>query len=273
MTDLAVLIHAEHDRDAVEIGQLYFRSKSSLIDGIRYALECGERLKAKKNEVGHGHWIAWINANTDVLGFGVRSADRLMRSTAILDASVQFDEVKAIQISRQIWGHDVRGTFGTGQNEWHTPDEYLDRARKVLGEIDLDPASHQQAQQRVQARKFFTASDDGLAHEWHGRVWLNPPYGTSLIADFVDKLIEEYAAQHVTAAIMLTHSYSDTEWFHAAAEIASAICFTRGRIRFIDLDGDLAAPTQGQAFFYFGNAPTRTRVCRCRIGCGAVLHR
>lgn len=146
----------------------------------------------------------------------------------------------------------VRGTEGTGENEWHTPNEYLELARKVLGEIDLDPASHEAAQKRVKAKKFFTIEDDGLRQEWHGRIWLNPPYAQPLISEFVEKMISEYKARRVTAAIMLTHNYTDTEWFQGAARYASAICFTRGRIRFVNLDGELAAPTQGQAFFYFG---------------------
>lgn len=146
----------------------------------------------------------------------------------------------------------VRGTQGTGENEWFTPPEFVEAAREVLGAIDLDPATHKQAQRTIQAAKFFTEEQDGLAHEWHGRVWLNPPYAQPAIANFVTKMCAERNARHVTAAIMLTHNYTDTEWFHDAAETADAICFTRGRIRFFKPDGTIAAPTQGQAFFYFG---------------------
>jgi hypothetical protein len=39
---------------------------------------------------------------------------------------------------------------------------------------------------------------------------------------------------------------------HAAQKAATLICFTRGRIRFLDEDGEECQPTQGQAFFYFG---------------------
>lgn len=152
---------------------------------------------------------------------------------------------------------DVRGTQGTGENEWHTPNEYLDLARAVLGEIDLDPASHEVAQKRVRAKKYYTRADDGLQHEWHGRIWLNPPYAQPLIANFIDKLIAEVKAARVAAAVVLTHNYTDTAWFQDAAALADAICFTRGRIRFIDADGGLAAPTQGQAFHYFGGNPTK----------------
>lgn len=146
----------------------------------------------------------------------------------------------------------VRGTFGTGDNEWHTPPEYLEAAREVLGEIDLDPASSDIAQRDVKAKQFFTTQENGLTQEWKGRVWLNPPYAQPFIAEFVKKLVDEIAAENVSQAILLTHNYTDTAWFQSAARACSAICFTRGRIRFIDPNGALAAPTQGQAFFYFG---------------------
>lgn len=147
----------------------------------------------------------------------------------------------------------IRGTQGTGENEWFTPPEYIEMARAVLGEIDLDPATHAQAQDFIHATQYFTKADDGLQQEWHGRVWLNPPYAQPDIALFVSKMCSERAVGHVTAAIMLTHNYTDTSWFHEAAAIADAICFTRGRVKFYEPDGEIAAPTQGQAFFYFGN--------------------
>ena len=160
-------------------------------------------------------------------------------------------EMKALELSREMWGN-VRGTGGTGKNEWFTPDQHIILVRKVLGEIDLDPATHKKAQKIIQAKTFYTKADDGLKQEWKGRAFLNPPYARDLIAKFVSKMVAERRAGRVTAAIMLTHSYTDTAWFHEVVAIADAICFTRGRIKFYGADGEEAAPIQGQAFFYFG---------------------
>ncbi len=147
----------------------------------------------------------------------------------------------------------VRGTQGTGENEWYTPDEYLDLARTVLGTIDLDPASSEQANSRVAATTFYSLEDDGLAQQWHGNIWLNPPYSQPSISHFADKMVSEWNSMRVESAIVLTHNYTDTAWFHVLAQSASAICFTKGRIRFVAPDGTRAAPTQGQAFFYYGS--------------------
>jgi DNA N-6-adenine-methyltransferase (Dam) len=114
----------------------------------------------------------------------------------------------------------------------------------------------------VQAKHFYTKKDNGLEKEWHGNVFLNPPYKQPFIRQFVDKLLEEIAAGHVKQAIMLTHNYTDTKWFRAAATICSAVCFTNktdvypSRTKFETPDGEKASPTQGQAFFFFGNDPT-----------------
>jgi hypothetical protein len=85
----------------------------------------------------------------------------------------------------------VRGTQGTGNNGWYTPAEYVDLARSVLGQIDVDPASNALAQKTIRAATFYTKDDDGLTKPWKGKVWLNPPYAQPLIAAFADKMIAE----------------------------------------------------------------------------------
>lgn len=42
--------------------------------------------------------------------------------------------------------------------------------------FDLDPASPIGGGDAVPARRKLTRLDDGLAHEWEGLVWLNPPF-------------------------------------------------------------------------------------------------
>ena len=151
-----------------------------------------------------------------------------------------------------------------GPDEWFTPLPYIDAARAVLGNIDLDSATCTFAQSRIKAGQFFTKQDDGLSQPWHGRVWLNPPY--SRVAEFVTKLVQEIGAGNVTAAILLTHNNTDAAWFHEAANAASAICFTRGRIRFEQEGGPVESPPQGQCFFYYGKDVASFRKVFTSIG-------
>lgn len=147
----------------------------------------------------------------------------------------------------------VNRTSFTGNNEWYTPAEYIDAARSVLGGFDLDPASSIIANETVGAKAIYTEDDDGLTLSWHGSVWLNPPYAQPAIGQFIEKACHEFESGAVDRMIVLTHNYTDTRWFQQAASAADAICFTKGRIRFESPTGEKAAPTQGQAFFYFGD--------------------
>lgn len=146
-------------------------------------------------------------------------------------------------------GHRAQGT---GQNEWFTPDIHIQAARDVMGEIDLDPATSEAAQKRIQAKQYFTPRENGLERDWTGRIWLNPPYSKPNITNFSVKMCTEVEAGRTSEAIMLAHAYTDTSWFHQVEKKAALICFTKGRIGFEEDDGHVAAPTQGQCFFYFG---------------------
>lgn len=153
-------------------------------------------------------------------------------------------------VAREVHNHRAQGT---GDNEWYTPAEFVEDARRVMSVINLDPASSAIAQETIRAEAFFSQHDDGLRHPWSGRVWLNPPYSQPEIRLFAEKAVEEVKLGHVAECIVLTHNYTDTAWFHTLGSEASAICLTRGRIRFLSPDGRRAVPTQGQAFFYFGS--------------------
>jgi hypothetical protein len=120
---------------------------------VRHLVEAGHRLTAKKDCLGHGQWLPWLEANADVLGFDTpQTAQKLMGAARKYRVNAAFDDDKALQASRQIWGNNnVRGTQGTGEFEWYTPERYLDLAREVLGTIDLDPASSEIAQETVRA--------------------------------------------------------------------------------------------------------------------------
>lgn len=140
----------------------------------------------------------------------------------------------------------------SGENEWYTPDDILDRARAVLGGFDLDPASSAIANERVKAARFFTEEDDGLSLPWDAeRIWMNPPYAQPLIAQFCSKFAEKLAVGG--EGIALVNNATETAWFQDLASVADAICFPRGRIRFIDPNGEArGAPLQGQAVVYVG---------------------
>ena len=160
------------------------------------------------------------------------------------------EEIKSGAKPAEVIKKHVHVAQNSGENEWYTPSAFIEAARKVLGNIDLDPASCEIANQTVLAEKFYTKEDDGLSKSWHGNVWINPPYAQPLISQFSEKLVSEI--ENIDQAIVLVNNATETKWFSRMARAADAICFPESRIRFLDPQGNPGAPLQGQAFIYFG---------------------
>ena len=221
--------------------------------------EAAELLNVSADSVGFGRKV--LNEGTPELAEAAKQG-RVSVSAAAQVATLPRDEQREIvaagpaavvETAKAIraGGFLANGAF-TGNPEWYTPAEYVELAREVMGAIDVDPASNVIAQETVKAATFYTVAQNGLAQEWRGRVWLNPPYSQPEIGHFVDKLVAEITACRTVEAIMLTNNSADTAWFQKAARNADAICFTRGRIRFVSPTSESQSPRQGQAFFYFG---------------------
>jgi phage N-6-adenine-methyltransferase len=159
-------------------------------------------------------------------------------------------------------------SLNSGENEWYTPQEYIEAARDAMGSIDLDPASCETAQANVMAKRYFDIEDNGLDKPWRGNVWLNPPYSKDLIGLFAAKVV--YESQRFEQAIVLVNNATDTAWFHQLASVSSAACLFKGRIRFLDKTGKPAnTPVQGQVAVYIG--PNAEKFCDAFSRFGAVV--
>lgn len=146
----------------------------------------------------------------------------------------------------------------TGNNEWYTPPELIEAAKAAMGHIDLDPASSELANRTVGAKAFYTVADDGLKQPWRGNVWMNPPYAQPLVAQFSEAVSEKYDAKEIKRACVLVNNATETAWFQRMLTSASAVCFLKGRVRFLDPKGEPSgAPLQGQAVLYLGDNPFR----------------
>ena len=141
----------------------------------------------------------------------------------------------------------------------------------VMGGIDLDPATSEEANTVVNATRIFTAQDDGLLRRWHGRVWMNPPYASDLVGKFAEKLVCSFVDGDVSEGIVLVNNATETSWFMTLVSAASAVVFPRSRVRFWQPDGKLGAPLQGQAIIYFGARPETFRNHFEAFGWGATL--
>ena len=249
-------VPADWDYDkSVAVMVTHYRNWKSLTVELLSELYVARAVLSKP----HSHESEWADY-CEAIGIPKSTANQWLRRALVGTGSHTGDE-EALMTSgsheevEEVASSSYPKAVFTGNEEWYTPPQFLEAVRDVLGGFDLDPASCDAAQKHVQAARYFDKEHDGLGFEWRGRVWLNPPYSQPAIGEFVSKLLAELHAGRVTEAVMLTHNYTDTAWFHEAQSAATAICFTRGRVKFVNPAGETAAPTQGQAFFYFGSNP------------------
>lgn len=146
--------------------------------------------------------------------------------------------------------------------EHYTPKEIVGAVLICLGHIDLDPCSNSKTNPNVPAAQHYTIDDDGLAQSWHGRVYMNPPYGRE-IGRWVEKLCAEYEAGNTTEAIALVPARTDTDWFDRLIDGYRFHCFVHGRLQFIGNDGNAPFPS---AIVYLGTEWGRFYQAFCSFG-------
>lgn len=132
---------------------------------------------------------------------------------------------------------DVSFQRSIASDEWYTPPYII----KALGEFDLDPCA---AHGLMTAKRHLYKENDGLAHNWHGRVWLNPPYSRKLVCAFIEKM-----AQHNNGVALIFNRMDIALWHNTIFPTADSMLILRGRLRFYRPDG-----TEGDS-----------------AGCGSVL--
>lgn len=116
---------------------------------------------------------------------------------------------------------------GDSKDEWLTPPTLI----KALGPFDLDPCAPVSRPWDM-AGQHFTILDNGLAKPWHGRVWLNPPYGRETFK-WIARLAEH------RSGVALIFARTETAGFHRYVwDMAHAVFFFRDRINFHHANGD-----------------------------------
>ena len=167
-------------------------------------------------------------------------------------------EISYVDIQKQ--KKEPHVAHNAGDNEWYTPKKYIDIATKIMGKIDLDPASTSEANKIVKADLFYTEQENGLKQIWKGKIWMNPPYASNLIGKFIDKLVESVLSEMVTEAMVLVNNATDTKWFANLAKISSFLCFPTGRVKFWHPNKE-SIPLQGQCIAYIGNNESFYKEC------------
>ncbi|KKN40254.1 hypothetical protein LCGC14_0735340 [marine sediment metagenome] len=115
--------------------------------------------------------------------------------------------------------------------EYPTPDDLFDQLNGEFGPFTLDPCcrpAHYTAKRVLDAGgtiyippdvsgewkdAYEDVKVDGLAQDWHGRVFMNPPYGREIVK-WIEKAVEEvYVEERVEIVVALLPVRTDTAWW------------------------------------------------------------
>ena len=116
--------------------------------------------------------------------------------------------------------------FSSATDLWSTPQDFFDKLNAKYA-FTLDVCA---TPDNAKCEKFFTKDDDGLAQDWYGTCWMNPPYGRT-IGQWVRKAHK--SSQSGATVVCLLPARTDTAWWHDFAA-KGQVEFIRGRLKFGD---------------------------------------
>lgn len=141
----------------------------------------------------------------------------------------------------------------SGLYEYYTPLAIIEAARKVLGTIELDPASSANANKTVRAIEFFDEAKDGLQQTWFGNVWMNHPFSRENNPKWINKLLGSYKAGTVESACCITYACTSEKWFQPLMGYPQ--CYLSPRTNYLLPDGTVKrGVTKGSVVTYFGDS-------------------
>ena len=107
---------------------------------------------------------------------------------------------------------------------WSTPQNTFDTLHKEFC-FTLDVCANQD---NAKCKLFFSQEQNGLAQDWEGVCWMNPPYGRE-IGLWMRKAYESALAG--ATVVCLVPARTDTAWWHDYA-MRGEIRFIKGRLKF-----------------------------------------
>lgn len=124
-----------------------------------------------------------------------------------------------MSIDRAVWA-------SSATDQWATPQDFYDQVNAEFG-FELDVCA---SPENAKCSRYFTREVDGLAQEWGGVCWMNPPYGR-VIGDWMRKAWE--SSLNGATVVCLVPSRTDTRWWHDYA-MRGEIRYVKGRLKFGD---------------------------------------
>lgn len=117
--------------------------------------------------------------------------------------------------------------FSSATDLWSTPQDFFDKLNAVFC-FETDVCA---LPENAKCSRFYTPEQDGLAQEWTGVCWMNPPYGRAINA-WVEKAYDSAKSNGATIVCLLP-ARVDTRWWHDYCA-KGEVYFVKGRLKFGD---------------------------------------
>lgn len=207
-------------------------------DGIKGRWRFGQRIIEEhgKGQLPHGE----LKRICESIGKGPREVQRRIQFATEVHSE---EKLRHVVTHFSSWhdivqrglpsGFDVHTTSDTP--EWATPQDLFDLLNDEFG-FELDVCA---TVGNAKCASYFDEKDDGLAQDWLGTCWMNPPYGRE-IGRWMEKAHE--AGDAGATVVCLVPARTDTDWWWDHARHGE-VRFLHGRLRFGDAESGAPFPS------------------------------
>lgn len=119
-----------------------------------------------------------------------------------------------------------KALFTSNTDVWATPQHVFDEWNAIWN-FTTDVCA---LPENAKCPHYYTPELDGLAQEWKGNCWMNPPYGR-VIGKWVKKAHDAAIAGQASTVCLLP-ARTDTKWFHEFIYHQAEVIFLKGRLKF-----------------------------------------
>lgn len=124
--------------------------------------------------------------------------------------------------------------FNRSKIEYETPPEIFDPLNKEFGftlDVCADESNHK-------CSEYFTREQNGLANDWSGVCWMNPPFGREM-KKWIIKAYNEFLKG--STVVCLVPARTNTAWWHDYC-MKGEVRFIRGEVTFVGCSNGLWLP-------------------------------
>lgn len=177
----------------------YFRAAPDLVEYINWL---------------RSQWWVSVDGTDDAEGFAIEDSSHWLPRPDRRIPRSETDPAKLVQDDQDLEGPLAGTTWDwlvsikAQVQDYFTDPAIVDAARQAMGGIDLDAASHWLANRELRIPDYFHTGRSAFTNDWHGRVWLNPPYGNN--APWIERICHYVNTGDVKQLCMLSPTWAFT---------------------------------------------------------------